>query len=342
MSVVKIFRSDLPKKDQKFVRDAIVALDEQLRLNTKDGRVDPRADEFAAAIQRVLDKRFQPSFHVLVGFGTQLGYALKYRPGTMGLFRLNETTVLVYKSPRVEILPSGRVAGAPSDPAAPHSEEYGASRTDSGATPAEDDSREDGSPGGKRIRVVEASPDPDDQDSPASCAVKRALSIVTQRVKTEDTKDFQLLAQEVRRQLTDQLGPIWHVMVGRDFVTCRPKGCRSYLLLQWGRHRVQCYQHEQGASQGGLLGLMMKGDMWGFVTFLAMVLFFLVLTFRKQLCGVNAVEIPSDFGIVGTILTDIYRTVCSEAASDVLLFGLFVLFVASMAMKFVKARMKRE
>lgn len=241
----KLLRSDLPKQDRRPITDAVRALydglgkaDRKEEAGGRNGKA-PRGSnspskkrtarwaDFARTLRLSLDKSFRPHWHVIVG--TSLAFACKKRDTTMGLWQVTDgqadgerVTVLIWKSPGFE----AQIAPEPSEEAS----------TTDGAGDGEADTAAP-SVAEASLRIEDAS-----EADEAANALKAAFAAPL-------PTDEQERAQAVREKLTKELGTIWHVFIGEDFVVEAAPERRNFVTAKVdGRQRLVCFQHEQ---QGG-------------------------------------------------------------------------------------------
>uniref|UniRef100_A0A7S1S5M3 Dynein light chain n=1 Tax=Alexandrium catenella TaxID=2925 RepID=A0A7S1S5M3_ALECA len=233
-------RTDLPLKQRKPVQDAVRQLYQNI---VKNGPEDKKRGQkahwgaFARALKGSLDKSFEPHWHVLIG--TNLGFACKKVDHSMGLWRIGETSVVIWKSPGFEgpqASPgASSSAAAPAEDTAADAAEARAGGADASAAPP----AANGSASATSLRVHEPT------TVEAGSEVERTIALLREEIAASSTTDVQELAQALRRRLMSELGPIWHVVTGTDFVAEVAEDSRNHVVATAGKHRIVCFQHEQ-------------------------------------------------------------------------------------------------
>jgi len=79
----------------------------------------------------------------------------------------------------------------------------------------------------------------------ADSTVDQTITVLKEELLKSSTDDNQILAQDVRKALTGKMGPIWHVIAGKDFVVEAAADRRNFVLVATGKTRIVCFQHEQ-------------------------------------------------------------------------------------------------
>jgi len=205
-------RSDMKKKDRRFVRDSVAIIYQKVR---RDPSIPPvkKMYKFVTMLKNLLDRRFRPRWNVLCG--QNVGYSAKFRKGTLGIYKMDKTySVVVYKSPATEIV----------DAQAPLWE----------------------IPTAVPKRQVEFLHYP--QEGAISYTLDTSkIKEFLQRTcvhfgKDDDPLD---LSAKVRNLLTREFGQIWHVYVGSDFIAECANNRRNDFLISVGKTKLLCFQHEQ-------------------------------------------------------------------------------------------------
>jgi len=205
-------RSDMKSKDRRFVRDSVEIIYNKV---SQDPSI-PAAKkmyQFVKLLKNLLDRRFRPRWNVLCG--QNVGYSAKFRKGTLGIYRMNKTyTVVVYKSPAKEIV----------DTQSPLWEV----------------------PTSVPKRQVEFLHAPDEGANSFTLDTSKIKEFLQKTcVHLEKDDDPLDLSVKVRNLLTREFGQIWHVYVGSDFIAECASNRRNDFLLQIGKTKLLCFQHEQ-------------------------------------------------------------------------------------------------
>jgi len=129
----------------------------------------------------------------------------------------DNTTVIVWQSPGIEL------------PASPGDSE---AKADPSTLPDADCGRV------KEFRILEPS------TIEAGSTDEQAIAVLKEQLLKSSTDDNRILAEDSRKALTEKMGPIWHVVVGKDFVVEAAADRRSFVLLAMGKTRIVCFQHE--------------------------------------------------------------------------------------------------
>lgn len=206
---IKCTRSDLPMQQRKFTTELIQGLWVKAINECKDPkRTDAqRRSDFCAALKSILDRKTKPGWHVLCG--ENIGYALKKRNKTMGVWKVGEkSTVICYRSPGIE-----------EAPAIPPKE-----------LPA-------GEP--RTIRIVRP------QKIEDASGTAKTVEIMREFARTGPPADDQAAAQALRQLLIKGIGPIWHVAIGNHFEFDAAEDRRNEVIAMLGNSRVVVFQHEQ-------------------------------------------------------------------------------------------------
>ena len=99
---------------------------------------------------------------------------------------------------------------------------------------------------------------------------KAEVQAVCEEMSLVDTKDAQVLAMAIRKRLTKDFGPIWHVLAGPSFVVEMGQDCRNEFGIQVGDTRIVGFQHEQ--LDGGLFPSLDLPKLLSAVPYLLMLL----------------------------------------------------------------------
>jgi len=222
MEEVRYARTDFPPKQRKPIRDAVqLFYHKHVKKGDAKRPKTSRWSDFAKELKESLDGNLGPHWHVLVG--TQLGFACKNRKGSMAVLRVQECMVVLWQSPGLEEPSPVDVAAADAPAADPSGEEAaGAAAADAART----------------LEVLE----------PPAVEVgsdhERVVAILREEF-CGASENTQALAQAVRKRLTAELGTIWHVVTGTEFVAEAAEDVRNYVLAHTGKRRIVCFQHEQ-------------------------------------------------------------------------------------------------
>eukprot|EP00929_Paragymnodinium_shiwhaense_P119630 TRINITY_DN9152_c0_g1_i3.p1 TRINITY_DN9152_c0_g1~~TRINITY_DN9152_c0_g1_i3.p1 ORF type:complete len:333 (+),score=108.01 TRINITY_DN9152_c0_g1_i3:84-1082(+) len=227
---VRLHKSDIPKHQRKPLLDAVSKL-YAAHVTCKDdekAKKQPlltRLESFAQSLRGTLDKSLGPKWHVLVG--KSLGFACKKRNNTMAAFRVDGMMVVCWRSPGIEHV---------FDEEEPPAEEAAAEKT------------------AKKFRLVEPSEEllskgaegEDEEDKEKRESLQRTIDSLKAALEEEGSdEDSQKVAQAVRRRLTKDLGTIWHVAVGNEFILANAHDARNRVHASWGKLHIVCFQHEQ-------------------------------------------------------------------------------------------------
>lgn len=298
-----------------------------------------RQQHFVDTLKNALDLAFKPDWHVI--FGEDVGFALKYRRKTLGMFRVGPSeqdrkyTIVVYKSPAVEVLSQDSVhktqlnilQRGPASLGAGGLPTSTAELDADGATQVDRNSEDD---------VQGDTPNLfSDQglvvlDSTSSTEMRfRMLQVIAQCFVLDFTPDSQEFSSTLRRRLTDRIGPIWHVFVGRSFAVStvkRGKCLRS--VVEKKEIRAICFQHSQAVSNW----LRKTVSVLPFVVGSIICLFVIV---RSKLCDESRDSSSGSPFIVETLV----HTLCSEVKSQSVLYTLLIVFISSTLMTFLSKKM---
>lgn len=221
MVEVRVLRTDLPAKHRKPILEAVELLYTRHVKSAGDKQnKNTRRANFAQALKQSLDESFGFHWHILVG--EKIGFACKKRNETMGVWKISDGSdaavmVVIWQSPGIE----------EPEPAA----------GDAGEEPQEAQAA-----GQASVRVLE--PAKVEEGSETASVVASLRSELGRRGDL-GTVDSQELAQVLRRRLTTDIGPIWHLAVGHDFVLEAAEDRRNHVALVAGKVRVVCFRHEQ-------------------------------------------------------------------------------------------------
>lgn len=203
-------RTDLPKERKRPIQQAIEVLYERSFKGDKEKRSrNASRAEFASALKGSLDESFGEHWHVLIGDRT--GFACKKRTETMAVWKIEENIVVMWQSPGYE---------------------------EPGSNAAIPDGAGEKSKPGEAVKILEPEKVDDDTE------LAKVVDVLREELKTIED-DPQVLAQRLRNRLAADFGPIWHVVVGSDFVVEAAENRRNHVLLTAGKTRVVCFQHEQ-------------------------------------------------------------------------------------------------
>eukprot|EP00435_Cladocopium_sp_Y103_P069421 s1031_g33.t1 len=210
----RLQKHDLLPRERKKIQDAVntyynlhVAFNQD-----KDLTKEERWRQFAKILKTALDRNLGEHWHVAVG--NALGYACKVRQRAMGVWKFGSRdgcVVIIWKSPGLEPLDQN---GAQADKAKPTVSKV------------------------KEVRVV--FPNSSDCESEA-----KIIEAVCQEVASLDIKDEQLVATALRKRLTTDFGPIWHILAGAKLVVEAAENCRNPFCIEVGGMRVHGFRHEQ-------------------------------------------------------------------------------------------------
>jgi len=266
---VRLVRTDLPQHDRRNVLQAAQLLYKRIvgcedeKSGKKRSKMD-RWGEFARALRGSMDQSFGPQWHCIVG--DKVAFACKKRNKTMAVFRVDEIIILLWCSPGIE-----EVGGDEG------------SATESGDNKAEAETDAGGSDMPK-FRVLQPSAADVSSDSELERTVA-ALRKEFQALPDNKPPEFQSFAQAVRKQLTSELGTIWHVSVGNEFVVEPAHNVRNLVHAAWGKVHVVCFQHEQKLKNTLDFKKIMKA-----LPYIALVIYCFAYMTNNSLCG----ETPPD------------------------------------------------
>jgi hypothetical protein len=186
--------------------------------NAKAKKPRERMGDFCRALKTTLDNSSMGNgWHILMG--EQLGFAAKKRNGTMCTFKIDKMLIVAWRSPGIE---------------RPEPEE-------------EEEKKEEGEkPVGKSLAKFKVN-EPEGEIEEGS-EIERTVNTIRstlQGLPAADAEDVAILAKAVRKRLTEELGTIWHVAAGTEFV-CEPAAaCRNLVHVSTGKSHIVCFQHEQ-------------------------------------------------------------------------------------------------
>eukprot|EP00930_Biecheleria_cincta_P071206 TRINITY_DN58726_c0_g1_i1.p1 TRINITY_DN58726_c0_g1~~TRINITY_DN58726_c0_g1_i1.p1 ORF type:complete len:317 (-),score=74.52 TRINITY_DN58726_c0_g1_i1:35-985(-) len=235
----KLVKSDLRGKDRKRFTDAVTMMwDKHVtngaagnRQKSQEKSRERRWEAFARALKASLDKNLGAHWHVLCG--TSLGYACKKRNNTMGVWRLEDCMVLIWKSPGIEEI------SPEAEPAAKEAEGESGERL-------------------KRPKPQLVQPEKVDEDS----ELGRIWAMLNRELSEIKESEGHAVATQLRQRLTTEFGTIWHVVAGTSFAMEAAENARNMLLISTGKLRVACFQHEQmseGVFSGIDFALLLEG-----------------------------------------------------------------------------------
>lgn len=217
-----MYKTDMIGKDIKAVTGVVNAAYGRF-LGSSKGLENVRHDkinkwtELARGLKASLDSSLGPHWHVLLG--THLGFAAKKRNQNMGIWRAGPLMLVVWRSPGREEQPEASLVIASAAPA-DHAAE----------------------PGRFSLRLAQ----------PKSVAAGSSEEMIASAVKTElssmpesDLSNMEKFAQRVRSRLLEDMGPIWHVIVGSEFAVEMADDRRNHVVMTYGKTRIVCFQHEQ-------------------------------------------------------------------------------------------------
>merc|ERR1712085_178194 len=76
--------------------------------------------------------------------------------------------------------------------------------------------------------------------------VSRAIAVMHDVLRENSSEDVQELSKLLRRRLTKELGTIWHIAAGSNFIIEPAENCRNFVLASFSKDmRIVCFQHEQ-------------------------------------------------------------------------------------------------
>ena len=266
----RVITTDLPKSEAEFVTAV---------CNLAWGKVSAESNARELLAQRmkdVLDRKYGPSWNVLCG--SDMGFALKSRKKNSAiLVGPRHTQLVVWRSPGHEIYSREAI-------------KLSVTRSSDEATPLP-------TTVSKGFKVIQ-SPKLGDKDYLAGIdAVIPRIDTLISNQSTE--KDLQVLAKQVRAELTLECGPIWHVVTGENFSTALASTRASEILVKKGNIKVQCFMHSEMSNSWP--SLMDFGKAWKSIGFILVVVLFFV---NKRFCQS---EQPAAF--------------CPENASDIVTYG---------------------
>lgn len=210
-----------------------------------------RLGDFVKALKQSLDNAYKPHWHVMAG--NSLGFACKNRQRTVGVWHITPVAkdgkelkvgwrlmVVIWKSPGLEPLSPGLLDRERNvDSAEEATEGTAASSTVDESKSA---SRENATPGASSLHIVQ----PPAAEVGEGSEVESAIAVLRDVASKNAALEAVELSKLLRRRLTKELGVIWHVAVGREFVIEPATCCRNYVLATLGKDlHVVCFQHEQ-------------------------------------------------------------------------------------------------
>ena len=226
----RLLKQDLPARDRKRVQDAV---NTYYNLHVKFNKDKLSQEEKWRLFARILKNALDRNLaaHWHVAVGNGVGYACKVRQGAMGIWKFPDgCVVVIWKSPGLE--------------------------------PEAESVKEEGAKSEKAVRA-----------KPAKLLfgdAKAEVEAVCQEMSSVDTKDAQVLAAAIRKRLTKDFGPIWHVLAGPSFVVEMGQDCRNEFGIQVGDTRIVGFQHEQ--LNGGLFPSLDLQKLLSAVPYLLMLL----------------------------------------------------------------------
>jgi len=210
----RLQKHDLPPRDRKKIQDAVnTYYNLHVEFNQdKDLTKEERWRQFAKILKAALDRNLGEHWHVAVG--NALGYACKVRQRAMGVWKFGSRdgcVVIIWKSPGLEPLDQN---GTEAEKVKPEVSKL------------------------KEVRVVFP-------NCPGCESDAKIIEAVCQEVASLDTKDEQLVATALRKRVTTDFGPIWHILAGTKFVVEAAENCRNQFCIEAGGMRVHGFRHEQ-------------------------------------------------------------------------------------------------
>mmetsp|Transcript_126255 Transcript_126255/g.252203 ORF Transcript_126255/g.252203 Transcript_126255/m.252203 type:complete len:341 (+) Transcript_126255:98-1120(+) len=277
-------RSDIPPKKRRATQEALRLLYYQNVKKREGDKKRTRSTclaEFAQSLKESLDSSFGFHWHVIVG--NQVGFACKKRDKTMGMWNVEDSlTVVVWQSPGIEVLESPHSSEATADPSTPDADSGSVRESDGEGNkatvqgPCADANKEQSKSSSTKFRILQPSTIED------GSTVDQTIAVLKEELlKSPLEDDVQILAQTLRTALTAKMGPIWHVIVGEDFVVEAASNRRSFVLVAMGKMRVVCFQHEQKTG-----GSTVDWDrVFRSLPYLALALFCAAYMALQYLCG---------------------------------------------------------
>jgi len=248
----KFVKGDLPLKDRKRLEGGINLFWARHVASAKDKNknIQLRWQEFAKHLKQSLDDNLEPHWHVLVGIAP--GFACKNRLRTAGIWKLDECSIVVWKSPGIE-------EPATTDP----------SWSDESHVP--------------KLKVIE--PATVEKES----EMERVLSAIRAELPRMSAKDGLKTAQVIRRRLTSEFGTIWHVVSGQKIILEKAANSRNAFQVSVDELRVFGFQHEQSTVQG-LLNRIEWSKLLQGLPYLLVVMLCFVYMLLSALCKEGAPE----------------------------------------------------
>jgi len=280
---VRLTRADLPQHDRRNVLKAVQVLYKRIVLceDEKSGKKRSKMDrwgEFARALRGSMDQSFGPQWHCIIG--DKIAFACKKRNKTMAVFRVDEIIIVLWCSPGIE-----EVGGDEG------------SATENGDVQAEVQ-KDAGGSDMPQLKVLQ----PSAADVSSDSEVERTVAVLRKEFQgLPDNKppELQSFVQAVRKRLTAELGTIWHVSAGNDFVVEPAHNVRNLVHAAWGKVHVVCFQHEQKLKNTVDYQKIMKA-----LPYLALVIFCFAYMTNQSLCGETLPD--NDFALA------IRRKLCGE------------------------------
>lgn len=312
----RLIRSELPSKQRKYIQDALNKLYSELVKNSDDKKRSKllRWADFAKAFRDSLDGSCGAFWHVLVG--QQLGFACKKRNQTVGIWKIDDCMVVIWKSPGFE--PPEQVAATAAVVAAT----VGAAEGSAAAQ----------GHGDAKLQVLQ----PSEMDDASE--LKSMVASIREELRTAPI-DNQELAQVLRQRLTTDFGTIWHVMTGTEFVVEAAESRRNFLLATIGKTRIVAFQHEQ------IMGstLLERVDFWKLLSTLPYLCMLLVCFGYMTLSSVCRED--KDTAAMGTTARRMRDNMCYQDWENHIgmlgVFGMGLFFIVK-KVTMVKSRVKAD
>lgn len=271
----RLQKYDLHPRDRQKIQDAV---NTYYNLHVKFNQDQDLSEEerwalFAKILKHALDRNLGEHWHVAVG--TTLGYACKVRQKAMGVWKFGTArdgcVVVIWKSPGIEPLDNLAVRSSGKD--------------DSKVLKLR-----------KKTKVIFQS----DGDG-----VGEVIDAVCHEMSSiSDTKDEQVLATTLRKRLTSDFGPIWHVLAGCKFIVEPAVNCRKQFCIEIAGMRILGFQHEQLNS--GILSSLDFPRVLKAMPYLLMTLLCFGYMGFASLCKEGVAEQP------GSILHSLKQRLCQE------------------------------
>jgi hypothetical protein len=247
--------------ESAFVRSVVDQLAIKFRITGSGDSTPTKALEFMQRLQAILCAKFPGGSGWHVALGSSFAYALKTHKKSAVVISIGAWKVVVWRSPAFELEDVDTVRiRAELKLSGPDEEARKVSRS-------------------KETRFLEK-PDPASEEYD-EIYPSVLLSLKSVLEDPESPKEAELLAKAVRRRLTAEFGPVWHVIVGSNFL------CEVSSSGREGMCGVSCRQGEKGLrvfvfrhknieTESGIMAVWRRVDLSAILSALP---YFLILLF---------------------------------------------------------------